>query len=302
MSSDTVSNLLDEVKGKLGYLPALYHRFENSVGSFYHEEAEKLAVLTIALKQKIEKLEDEFIAKIDSESFDWVDAYKVFSLNQVPGERHYSDPHHLSRWPIFFYLFTAFSCLMCSAVFHLFHCQSEKVFRVLSRLDYAGICFLITGSSVPGLFYGFYCTPMWYELYISILSAVSLVVFIVSLGDTVHKQENILWKSLMYGGLGIFAALPLLHLGYNNLFAEASVGTIEFAPTWPYYVLMGISYLGGLSIYAVKCPERWHPGKFDIWGHSHQLWHLCVLGGIAFQYFAALDHYYRRKLTACVLE
>ena len=59
-----MSSLLDEVKAKLGYLPALYNRFENSVGSFYHEEAEKLAVLTMALKQKIEKLEDEFISKV----------------------------------------------------------------------------------------------------------------------------------------------------------------------------------------------------------------------------------------------
>jgi hypothetical protein len=39
---------------------------------------------------------------------------------------------------------------------------------------------------------------------------------------------------------------------------------LDFTPSVPYYLAMGASYLGGLTIYAFKMPERWRPGKFDI--------------------------------------
>lgn len=40
----------------------------------------------------------------------------------------------------------------------------------------------------------------------------------------------------------------------------------------------------GAVIYACRIPERWYPGRFDIAGHSHQLWHSAVV-------LAALVHY-----------
>ena len=40
----------------------------------------------------------------------------------------------------------------------------------------------------------------------------------------------------------------------------------------------------GAAIYALRVPERWYPGAFDLWFSSHQLFHLCVVA-------AALVHY-----------
>jgi adiponectin receptor len=40
----------------------------------------------------------------------------------------------------------------------------------------------------------------------------------------------------------------------------------------------------GATIYASRVPERWMPGKLDLIGHSHQLWHITVV-------LAALVHY-----------
>jgi len=40
----------------------------------------------------------------------------------------------------------------------------------------------------------------------------------------------------------------------------------------------------GAAIYASRIPERWMPGKLDLIGHSHQLWHITVV-------LAALVHY-----------
>lgn len=30
-----------------------------------------------------------------------------------------------------------------------------------------------------------------------------------------------------------------------------------------------------------KVPERFAPGRFDVWGSSHQIFHVCVLLGAA---------------------
>jgi len=62
----------------------------------------------------------------------------------------------------------------------------------------------------------------------------------------------------------------------------------------------GLLYLVGAGIYAVsreyhrkgaalltqsqaRVPERWRPGRFDIWGSSHQIFHILVV-------FAAAAH------------
>jgi adiponectin receptor len=63
----------------------------------------------------------------------------------------------LRRWPLFIMLFAAIVCLGFSASFHLFGTMSKNIYQIMSRLDYAGITFLIAGSCFPPYFYFFYC-------------------------------------------------------------------------------------------------------------------------------------------------
>lgn len=44
----------------------------------------------------------------------------------------------------------------------------------------------------------------------------------------------------------------------------------------------------GAVIYASRVPERWYPGKFDIAGHSHQLWHAAVVLAAWVHYLAMM--------------
>lgn len=120
----------------------------------------------------------------------------------------------LSRWPIIVFLISAIFCLMCSAIYHLFYCLSERADEFFKRFDYAGISILITGSTFPPLVYGFYCQIFYAKLYLSLVGGTSIIVFFVSLGDKIHKEEYKKIKAFMYGGLGLFAGAPLLHLCY----------------------------------------------------------------------------------------
>lgn len=55
------------------------------------------------------------------------------------------------------FLLSAAACMGGSAAFHTFYCISTKANKILLRLDYAGICFLIAGSAVAPYYYAFYC-------------------------------------------------------------------------------------------------------------------------------------------------
>lgn len=60
--------------------------------------------------------------------------------------------------------------------------------------------------------------------------------------------------------LGLSGVIPALHYcitdGFYNAIHYASMGWL---------VLMAVLYIVGAIIYAVRIPERFFPGKFDIW-------------------------------------
>ena len=61
-------------------------------------------------------------------------------------------------------------CMGMSATYHAISNHSHNVSRLGNKLDYVGIVFLITGSFIPSIFYGFYCQPHLQELYWTMVS------------------------------------------------------------------------------------------------------------------------------------
>ena len=61
-------------------------------------------------------------------------------------------------------------CMGMSATYHAISNHSHNVARLGNKLDYVGIVFLITGSFIPSIFYGFYCQPHLQELYWTMVS------------------------------------------------------------------------------------------------------------------------------------
>lgn len=52
------------------------------------------------------------------------------------------------------YLIGAIFCLLFSAAFHWFGCLSELHYDFLLKVDLTGVALLITGSYLPGIYYG----------------------------------------------------------------------------------------------------------------------------------------------------
>ena len=66
-----------------------------------------------------------------------------------------------------------------------------------------------------------------------------------------------------------------------------------------YVVLQGVLYIVGAGIYAIRIPERFAPGKFDILGSSHQIFHGFVLAAAVTHFIGlckAYEYWHERAL------
>ena len=64
----------------------------------------------------------------------------------------------------------AFCCLGMSATYHTLSNHSPAVAKWGNKLDYTGIVFLIVGSYVPTMYYGFFCYPNLLTFYLGTVS------------------------------------------------------------------------------------------------------------------------------------
>lgn len=171
-------------------------------------------------------------------------------------------------------------CLGMSATYHAISNHSPTVASFGNKLDYVGIVFLITGSFIPSIFYGFYCHSHLQELYWTMISSLGLCCATVSIVERFRTPAWRPYRAGMFVALGLSAVFPILHGLKMYGFAEMQDRIGLF-----WLVLQGFLYILGAGLYAARWPERSWPGYFDIWGSSHQIFHVLVV-------LAATSHLY----------
>ncbi|KAK4130090.1 HlyIII-domain-containing protein [Trichocladium antarcticum] len=171
-------------------------------------------------------------------------------------------------------------CLGMSATYHTLCNHSPAVARWGNKLDYTGIVLLIVGSYVPALYYGFSCHEGLLTVYLSAIGLLGLGCLVVSWFEHFRTPTWRPYRALMFVGLGLSGVVPILHAltfyGYRQLDERMGLGWV---------ILQGALYIFGAFLYAARWPERKFPGTFDIWGSSHQIFHIFVL-------LAATSHLY----------
>lgn len=204
------------------------------------------------------------------------------------------DTHHVPHWPIFVFMISAVICLTCSATFHLLFVYSKPVYFFLSRLDYAGITIMIAGSFYPLIYYSFYCHPWILSTYLTSISVLAGITFVISLVPAFGTPKYLLLRTGIFLSLGFFGVIPMGHLVWQFGLFDPHV-TVMLGPL----LLMAALYVIGATIYATRFPERFYPGRFDVWFSSHQLWHVCVVAAALVHLLNALQQYEWRWNTYC---
>ncbi|OJD37371.1 hemolysin-iii channel protein izh2 [Diplodia corticola] len=169
-----------------------------------------------------------------------------------------------------------FCCLACSSAYHTFMNHSENIYERWLLLDFLGILCLIAGSWVPGVYYGFYCQRADAKFYLTLILVLAAASAIVCLVPACRKPAWRPFRTGMFLALGVAGFLPMAHAA-----RAYGVGLAHERMGWGFFALEFVLYGAGVAAYATKVPEKWAPGAFDVWGSSHQIFHVFVLLGAA---------------------
>ncbi|CAG8475518.1 6304_t:CDS:2, partial [Cetraspora pellucida] len=99
--------------------------------------------------------------------------------------------------------------------------------------------------------------------------------------------------------LGLSAVIPLTHAvilyGVTLCFSVISLRWL---------ILTGILYIAGALVYGTRIPEKWYPGKFDICGSSHQIFHFFVVAAALIHYYGVMQSmmYWHKENHECTLD
>ncbi|KAK4141510.1 mPR-like GPCR protein [Dichotomopilus funicola] len=195
-------------------------------------------------------------------------------------DEHFPDASWKDIVVVQIYLATSAICFTISALYHTLLCHSEWYHGLWVRFDYTAILFQMLGSFVSGIYIGFYCEPNLQKLYWSMIGGLSLLSAVIVLNP---KYQSRKWRPLRVSSFvatGFSAFAPIIHAAlifpYHQLDQQAGLR---------YYYVEGALVLIGTVHYMSHFPESWKPGKFDIWGASHQIFHIFVV-------LSAVVHFY----------
>lgn len=190
----------------------------------------------------------------------------------------------------------ATACLLISSVYHCVKSHSQMVSKKGNKYDYFGIVILITCSLNSVILFAFYDEPFWRYFFVVTFFSLGTICTVLTLDPRFSSNTYRPMRSLMFIIFGLSGILPILVAIRIHGYAKA----VEMCcANW--LVLEGISYISGAVLYAMRVPERFthkdedqtsllrnpSSGKFDIFGHSHQIFHIMVVIG-AFCHWKAL--------------
>jgi adiponectin receptor len=190
------------------------------------------------------------------------------------------------------FFFAACKCLICSTIWHTFNSIAEQ--RLIERfacVDYTGISVLIAASIMTTEYTAFYCEPGYRWFWMSTTAGFGLAGTILPWNPTFNRADLSWVRVLFYVGLAATGFFPVFQVAHWRGWDWV---VVFYSP-----IIRSLAvYLAGAILYTLQVPERWFPGVFDYVGWSHNIWHLAVVAGILFHYFAMQEFFAKAFLRA----
>ncbi|CZT07732.1 related to membrane proteins, contain hemolysin III domain [Rhynchosporium graminicola] len=138
-------------------------------------------------------------------------------------------------------------CFFLSASFHTVANHSETVAALGNQLDYMGVVVLMWGSTIPSVYYGFYCDLELQKLYWSVVSVLAIACIATTLNPKFRHPRLRPYRAAMYSGLGLSAIVFIIH---GLLLHGWELQNRRMSLSW--MGLMGALNLIGAAAYAAR--------------------------------------------------
>ncbi|VDP93375.1 unnamed protein product [Echinostoma caproni] len=207
---------------------------------------------------------------------------------------------------LFIYLCTTVLFLFTSACAHTFSCLSPIARHVCFFFDYVGITLYSAGSAVCYYAYSLPKELMRPSAYVGadvcdvyLFISVFLAIISTHLSCTTRFWiTNFYTKTIRLGAfvvLWAYLAIPVIWraLHCEHWFPHNDSST-ECASMYYWMLEFGSAIIAGM-LYVSHFPEKYFPGKFDIFGHSHQIFHVFGASGAFNQYRALKVDFQERQ-------
>ena len=194
------------------------------------------------------------------------------------------------------------SMFLISATAHLLHSKSHEAHYLTFCFDFLGIVLYGYSQGVVGfycsgsvLFYKTFATA--YRWMLAVIPPCCVVG--LALARTIYVEPCFKKKLLQIGPCCISficTQLPVVCRMYECLNQDLcqNSSVVYHAVSWFFFILSGI-------LFSFHQPERIFPGKFDIWGHGHQLFHMSVLIGAGTAMYASYIDLLETKIEILLL-
>ena len=140
----------------------------------------------------------------------------------------------------------------------------------------------ITQRNVLGIYYAFWCYPSVCAIYMA--TVVGFIGCGVVFRDKMNKDEHIIFRLVYFISFTLYGFVPSFHWAVMNGFDSDEVKIFL-----PRIIIFYLFLLLAFAFYIAKFPESVRPGKFDIYGSSHQWWHVFISLGLAYWHHTGED-------------
>ncbi|XP_078578640.1 progestin and adipoQ receptor family member 3-like [Branchiostoma floridae x Branchiostoma japonicum] len=168
-----------------------------------------------------------------------------------------------------------------STYFHTFHAQGcRQKYEECLAVDLWGLAVSSASAALQYVAYAFCCSWQWQAFYCVSIGGLITWYSVIWL----HPKMVPGWVSVRRRFLAFF---PLYIVLYGVMLLQPLYLNRHWPDNLPQtFVLLAVPncaiLLAGIVVYVMKIPERWWPGCFNFWGHSHQWWHLLLVAAQLF--------------------
>ncbi|PNS19503.1 hypothetical protein CAC42_7347 [Sphaceloma murrayae] len=174
-----------------------------------------------------------------------------------------------------YYLLSVGTCFSLSAAFHTLINHSATYYHFFLKVDYCGIMILILAHFVTGEYLTFYCEHRLRNTYWTLIIFFTFLTSLIVLHPDYQSHDYRTTRVAAFTALGMSAFGPIVHsLILHDLDEVAPRSGLYW------YLIEGLVVAVAVTLFVTRFPQCCMPGKFDLWGSSHQWFHVLTVGTV----------------------